>query len=486
MISFCPIAPAFARLRFSPFYLALLSMVAQAFKRQESRDKVGDFTLGMLCCEGRKTIANGILFKGRDQQNWNPDYRLMSDAVCREEELWDPVIDLTLDLADAKRPIYSAQDDTRLPRTGKKIPGVAYGRDPQSPPFQVNLTLGHRFLATSLLARGKGDPRPWRSIPVGFQHAPPAKAPKGLKRPEKQKYLKEARKKQNISRYAIEEIYRLRKRLDQHPSAKHKLLYNTADGSFANEVYLNDIPHKTVHIVRFRKDAALRAYLPPEKRDRLRKYGPKLPTPEQMRRDPSIPWQSADFFISGQKRRIDFKVIDKVCWQKVTKDRPLRLILIAPVGYRLRKGSALLYRDPAYLLVTATDPHIDVSRLDPYLLIEAYLCRWEIEVNFRDAKTDVGLGQAQVWNDCSIERTPAFLMLCYSCLLLASLLAFNDERPEEDFGKLPKWRRDHPLRPSCRDLLRLLKQEVAESGLFPHSALPNSVLNRIATQKTAG
>ena len=123
--------------------------------------------------------ARGRSDRGKEQENWNPDYRLMSDAVCKEDELWHPVIDLALDLADDKRPIYSAQDDTKLARTGREIPDVAYGRDPKSPPFHVNLTLGHRFLGTSVMARGEGENRPSRSIPVGFRHAPRPGHPKG-------------------------------------------------------------------------------------------------------------------------------------------------------------------------------------------------------------------------------------------------------------------------------------------------------------------
>ena len=236
--------------------------------------------------------------------------------------------------------------------------------------------------------------------------------------------------------------------------------------SFANKIYLNDIPKKTVHIVRFRKDARLRKYRPPEERDRVCKYSKALSTPDEMRADKNIKWKHARFFISGKKRALRYKAIDNVCRQDVTKDRPLRLIIIGPARYRRRKGSKFLYTEPAYLLVTATDPDIDVRALEVYPLIEAYLCRWEIEVNFRDAKTDIGVGQAQVWNDCSIERTPAFMMLCYSCLLLASILAVNDERDQEIFGQRPKWRRDHPRRPSCKDLLRLLAHEVADSGVY--------------------
>jgi len=33
-------------------------------------------------------------------------------------------------------------------------------------------------------------------------------------------------------------------------------------------------------------------------------------------------------------------------------DLPLRLIIIKAAGYRLRKGSVLLYREPAYLIAT--------------------------------------------------------------------------------------------------------------------------------------
>ena len=45
--------------------------------------------------------------------------------------------------------------------------------------------------------------------------------------------------------------------------------------------------------------------------------------------------------------------------------RGLRLIVIAPLAYRLRKGSKLLYRRPAFLLCTE-------ENLDPQVVIETY------------------------------------------------------------------------------------------------------------------
>jgi hypothetical protein len=41
------------------------------------------------------------------------------------------------------------------------------------------------------------------------------------------------------------------------------------------------------------------------------------------------------------------------------------LVVIAPLGYRLRKGHRMLYRKPAYLL--CTDPDLDLA-----LLLQAY------------------------------------------------------------------------------------------------------------------
>ena len=134
-----------------------------------------------------------------------------------------------------------------------------------------------------------------------------------------------------------------------------------------------------------------------------------------------------------------------------TADQPLRLMIIKPAGYRLRKGSKLLYRQPAYLICTTTEVALTH-------LINAYLARWEIEVNFHDEKSILGVGEAQVWNPVSVERTPAFLVAAYAALLLAQMQAFGDRRTEA-FEPLPAWRKDHPLRPSLRDLIALLRNE---------------------------
>jgi hypothetical protein len=313
--------------------------------------------------------------------------------------------------------------------------------------------LGQRFLQTSVMIKAQDPARPWRSIPVSFVHTPPLKAPARATH-EQRAAVKEARKKQNLSTAAVAQLYRLRAQIDALHNGLGRLLIDAVDGSFANKTFLRNIPDRTVVVARIRKNAKLRRYLPPDQRSGPRKYGEQLPTPEELLRDESIPWQELRVFVARKIHTLQYKVIDLVCWPKATKDQPLRLIIIKPAGYRLRKGSKLLYREPAYLICTSLDAAIED-------LINAYLARWEVEVNFRDEKSGLGVGQAQVWNELSVERTPAFLVACYSAMLLTAMKVFGDQR-NEAFEPLPDWRRDEPLRPSLRDMITLLRKEASE------------------------
>ena len=207
-------------------------------------------------------------------------------------------------------------------------------------------------------------------------------------------------------------------------------------------------------VARIRKDAHFRAFLPPQQRGGARKYGPDLPTPEAMLADPAVPLQTMDVAAGGQFHTLKFKVVDRVCWPKVTGDTPIRVILIKPLGYRLRKHGRLLYRQPAFLVAVGAEAGL-------HELIQAYFARWQIEVSFRDEKSLLGLGEAQLWNRESVHRGPALLVACYSCLLLASIIEFGDRRTDA-LQPLARWRSDRPRRPSTRELINTLRAQVKE------------------------
>jgi hypothetical protein len=170
-------------------------------------------------------------------------------------------------------------------------------------------------------------------------------------------------------------------------------------------------------------------------------------------------------------RTLSYKETSGVCWPKATQTRQMRIILIKAAGYRLVKGGKLLYREPALLITTDLTSAVEV-------LIGAYIARWEVEVNFRDEKTLLGVGQAQVRNVNSVERAPLFLVACYATLLLCSITVFGDERGEA-FEKPPKWRKQKPLRPSTRDLIRLLRKEASE---YPNERRKETVKKKMTRE----
>jgi hypothetical protein len=307
--------------------------------------------------------------------------------------------------------------------------------------------------------------RPWRSIPVGFCHTPPLKPPPRATEEEK-RVVKEARKKLNISTVGRDELARLRNDIDCLPNGTTQQLIMTGDGSFANRCFLESIPPRTTVVVRIRRNARLRKRLPDHERAGNRKYGRHLATPEEMLRDPVIPLHCGRFSAAGKIHTLQYKVVENVCWPKTTKDKTAMLVLIKPLGYRLRKGSRLLYKQPGYLFVTGAPADIDH-------IIQAYLLRWEIEVNFRDEKNILGTGKAQVWNPRSVERAPAFLVACYAALLLSSMKALDDQRNNQ-FDPLSPWRNDIVKRPSARDLVRLIRKQVREERKWSKDALENA------------
>ena len=188
-----------------------------------------------------------------------------------------------------------------------------------------------------------------------------------------------------------------------------------------------------------------------------RTYSPDRFTPEQVRQDDSIAWGEASIFYAGQLRSIRYKEVRGVLWRRGSGKRPLRLIVIAPQPYKAPNCRA--YRDPAYLLT-------DDLETPAQALIQIYFDRWQIEVNHREEKSFIGVGDAQLWNQLAASRHPTFQVACYSLILLAAMLEFGSTR-NNSYTPLPKWRKPS-ARPSILDLLTTMRLELCNET----SALP--------------
>jgi DDE superfamily endonuclease len=424
----------------------------ETFSQSRVRERAVAHAMAMTCVLGRRTVSRTLCALGRANQDWSADYRMFSRSPWDADSLFSPVLDGYL-MRYGEGTIAVAIDDTKLAKTGKKIASAGWHRDPLSPPFHTNFLYGLRFLQASLLFphHQEGDFAA-RALPISFQEAPPVKKPGKRAGPEQRAEYNRARRQKNLSTDALALIEGLRVRFDQK-GADHRTLLATLDGSFCNQTIFKQRFDRTELIARCRKDARL-CFAGTGRR----KYAPHRFTPENVRQDENIVWQVARVHYGGAFREMRYKQVEQVLWRRGAATRPLRLMVIAPMPYKLSKQSRVNYREPAYLLTTDL-----VS--SPAALLQAYIDRWQIELNHREEKDLLGIGQAQVRAVQSVPRLPAFAVACYSLLHLAGLQEFGLGRTE-DFIPLPKWRRN-AKRASLLDLLSLLRNENNETSISP-------------------
>jgi hypothetical protein len=402
---------------------------------------------------GRHTITGSLATAGLQQADWSSSYRALQRLPA--DKLFAQVQKQTLAKLGPKAAWVVAMDDSLLRKSGRLIPGCRWLRDPMSPGFSVNFTWGQRILQFSAAIPGAEGSA--RLIPVDWRQAPlpqkPRKKATAAELGQYQATLKQA----NLNRVAARAIGTLRQ---SHPEGP---IHFVTDGRFTNKTLLRALPPGTVLIGRIRKDSVLHECpIAPQARarGRPRRYGPLLPTPEALRTEETRPWQEVSAWAVDRRHRFRIKTLGPIQAPICGVDKRVRLVVIAPVAYQLRKGAKLLYRQPAHLL--CTDPDLPVEKI-----LQEFLWRWDIEVNFRDEKTLLGVGQAQLRNPQAIDRQPAAAVAAYSFLLLASLNAFPDP---SSFGSipLPLWRKRHPpRRPTTNRLISELRKDLWAHCLNP-------------------
>jgi hypothetical protein len=430
-------------------FLEIVAPWRDVFPQARTYHRAVRQALGSLVCVGRRCLSRIIWANGGQHRSWSAEYFLHARCEWQPQELFRPILERALAYCPG-RLLGVAIDDTRLPKTGRCIQQAFYQRDPLSPPFHVNLMLGLRFLQASLLVPVHRLAQVGaRGLPIRFEEVSRVKKPSRKAKPEAWQDYKQAIKQHNLSQSFVGMMGQLRQELDLAGGEK-KILVLAGDGSFCNRTCFRAPRDRTELISRTRKDAVLCRRAPEGGR---RFYHTEKFTPEKVRQDEAQPWKETKVFYGGKRRKVRYKEMAAVYWQGGAGRAPLRLLVIAPTPYRKRKSGKLYYRLPAFLLTT------DLKSSTKQLL-QIYFDRWQIEVNHRDEKDTLGVGQAQLWNVKAVPKQPVLAVAAYSAMLLASLIAFGAERGAA-YEALPKWRRK-AYRPSCLDLVTLLRKEMAE------------------------
>lgn len=252
----------------------------------------------------------------------------------------------------------------------------------------------------------------------------------------------------SITVQAAARIAQLRNRV---PSGRKLII--SGDGGYTNRTICRSLPPDTIFLGRIRKDAKL--FLLPDDNDgrgRKRIYGEQLPTPEAMRLNNAIPWQEVKAVAGDKEHTFKIKIIPLIRSQ-LAGANDLKLIIVQPLRYRLNSKSKLMYRDPAYII--STDHNLDAGKI-----LQWYLWRWEIELNFRDEKNILGLDDAMIRTSEAVETWAPFAACSYALLLLAGRATGT----ENEQIIIPKWQKSAPpSRLSTNHYLSIMRQEI--SGL---------------------
>lgn len=407
---------------------------------------------------GRQTVSGILTASGQQFVDWTAAYRIFSQNRIDIDKLFKVSQKEVMQELAKDQMLVAHMDDTILKKTGKKIYGASWRRDPLGPPFQTNFIWGQRFLQISMALPSREGISQSRAVPVDFYHCPTAKKPNKKSSEQKIKQYNEASKQLNLSIQGVERIKKLRQSLDEQ-GATDKELYLSVDGSYTNSNVLKNFPDRVTLIGRIRKDTRLHK-IPESSNDIGRKkvYGERIPTPEEIRKSDDINWQEVKGWAAGKEHVFNVKVVKELRWESAGGRHNLQLVIIRPLRYRLSKKSKLLYKAPAYLICTDND--LDIEKL-----LQAYLWRWEIEVNFRDEKSLLGAGKAQVRNQQSVASIPAFIAVIYSYLLIAAHKTYR--KPDRNnLIPRPKW---YPVKKEQRlstgEIINLLRTQLWAKAL---------------------
>jgi len=183
------------------------------------------------------------------------------------------------------------------------------------------------------------------------------------------------------------------------------------DGAYAGRE-LRDLPKQVTVTCRLRVDAALH-WLPPSptgRPGRPRTKGDRLPDLVELAGTVGTPF--ALLAVTRYRRQELVAVAGFTClWPRVFGPRPVSVVLVrdpaAPDGFDLALVSTCLDATPAQL-------------------IERYATRWSVEVCFREARQDAGVGQARNRTRLAVERTVPFGLICYGLAIVWYALHGHD------------------------------------------------------------
>jgi hypothetical protein len=247
---------------------------------------------------------------------------------------------------------------------------------------------------------------------------------------------------------------------EAHPDRSLVVL---GDGAYAGAALSPaDLPDNVTVIARARRDLRLHAPPPPRRRGQVgrpRTKGERLPSLRGQARA-GASWRRLRIDAYGERREAE------VIEQRGIWPRAWGATRVKAVALRDRRED-----DQVDMVVICSDPALPARRI-----LGLYALRWSIEVAFRDAREEVGVGEAQNRTRRAVERTAPFGFLCLTLTVLWYSLS---GRAGEDVGRHRRrapWDRSK-RHPSIADMLVALRRGVVAGRLSASMGAGGSGLN---------
>jgi len=285
--------------------------------------------------------------------------------------------------------------------------------------------------------------------------------------PSERFYHDRKRRPKTLLDWARQQCFQLRRWL---PKRKLTLV---VDGAFAALEFLAHLRSVSITcITRLRLDARLYAPPPaprPGRPGRPRVKGARLPSLKDRLKNRNTRWQNASIpqWYGNTPRRIQCCSGTAVWYHGGLPPASIRWVLIRDPERRF---------DPLALLCT----DLEANPLD---IVADFICRWQLEVTFEEARAHLGIETQRQWSDKAIARCTPILLGLYSLVtLLARTLPRGRRIPVRSASWYPK------LVPTFSDTLAVVRRHFWEhADLFmslpkPHKTKSPTLLLELFSQ----
>ena len=184
-----------------------------------------------------------------------------------------------------------------------------------------------------------------------------------------------------------------------------KQLIFVGDSSYAAIDLLNAVREKVTVVTKLRLDAALYEAAPERIKGQMgrpRKKGRRLPTLNEVIKNPTTEWEKVLVNWYGVEREIEI-TSGKCVWFHIGKEAvPIRWVIVR---------DAFGEFDPQAVLSANQE-------IAPKQIVEWFIKRWQVEVTFEESRRHLGIETNRQWSEKAVNRTTPCLFGLFSLIAM--------------------------------------------------------------------